>query len=139
MNIFPWSRSEPVGPFSDLSAEGFRGVTVAFVLFKLICRLYAIYVREDNDSNVYVMLTRLKSAVRKRPLNLITHSLTREQISLNFNTYFKEMHLKMSSVRCCWPQPSVRLLLRVIFRCDNADRNKMTDILHWIVSNAFLG
>ena len=32
VNIFTWSRSEPVGPFSDLSAEGFRGVTVALVI-----------------------------------------------------------------------------------------------------------
>ena len=35
VNIFPRSRSEPVGPFSDLSAEGFRGVTVALVFYFL--------------------------------------------------------------------------------------------------------
>ena len=42
-----------------------------------------IYVGGDNDFNVQAMITRLMwtiwtslSAVRKRPLNLITHSLT---------------------------------------------------------------
>ena len=45
-----------------------------------------IYVREDNDSNEYVMITRLvwitwtlMSTVPKRPLNLITHSLVHHQ------------------------------------------------------------
>ena len=47
------------------------------------CRLCVIYVGGDNDFNVQAMITRLMwtiwtslSAVRERPLNLITHSLT---------------------------------------------------------------
>ena len=51
-------------------------------LLKVICRLCVIYVGGDNDFNVQAMITRLMwtiwtslSAVRERPLNLITHSL----------------------------------------------------------------
>ena len=47
------------------------------------CRLCVIYVGGDNDFNVQAMITPLMwtiwtslSAVRERPLNLITHSLT---------------------------------------------------------------
>ena len=47
-----------------------------------VCRLCVIYVGEDNDFNAQAMITRLMwtiwtslSAVRERPLNLITHSL----------------------------------------------------------------
>ena len=51
-------------------------------LLKVICRLCVIYVGGNNDFNVQAMITRLMwtiwtslSAVRERPLNLITHSL----------------------------------------------------------------
>ena len=63
------------------------GVLTFVVLFyeKLFvaCSLCVIYVGGDNDFNVQAMITRLMwtiwtslSAVRERPLNLITHSLT---------------------------------------------------------------
>ena len=49
----------------------------------MACRLCVIHVREDNDSNVKALITRLiwtvwasLSAALERPLNLITHSLT---------------------------------------------------------------
>ena len=77
--------------FTDLGAEGccrFLNALLFFSLFlsflKLImaCRLCVIYVREDNDSSVQAIIIRLiwtiwtsLSAVRERPLNLITHSL----------------------------------------------------------------
>ena len=48
--IFPWSRSEPVGPFSDLSAEGFRSVTVALV-FIGHCLLFGVHIKILQNQN----------------------------------------------------------------------------------------
>ena len=58
-------------------------ISFFFLMIIVTCRLCGVYVGEDNDINVKVMITQLVwtiwtslSAVRKRLLNLTTHSLT---------------------------------------------------------------
>ena len=60
-----------------------------FLKLIVACRLYVIYVRENNYSNVYVMITWLVwitwtslSTIQERPLNLITDPLIRLTPSL---------------------------------------------------------
>ena len=86
---------------------------VVLFYYKLFvaCRLCVIYVGGDNDFNVQAMITRLMwtiwtslSAVRERPLNLITHSLTSKlpYFSKNLKSWWMPASLSecKSSILC---------------------------------------
>ena len=98
------------------------------------CNLYIVcfYVREDNDSNWYLMIARgvwttwtPMSAVPKRPLNLITHSLA--TFSMLSFTRSLDSILKLTKIYAVF-----RLQRKGSFLCGKLWR-RMIFFCHWLL------